>query len=91
MKRGTTQGMAQAPGRSLDPIVGFPAGQERSEMKLNTANDFVWWDLLRANCQYRNGYGKCINRPRKNDAGYVRCESQGCPLLRKPNDEVSRK
>ena len=57
-------------------------------MKLNTANDLKWWDLLRKNCQYHNGYGKCINRPSRVSGGYVRCESQGCPLLRKPNNPI---
>jgi len=44
--------------------------------------DFKWWDLLRINCKYRNGYGKCLNRPNRVAGGYIKCESQGCPLLK---------
>ena len=59
-------------------------------MDIETYKDAWWWDLLRKNCKYRNGYGKCINRPNRTAGGYVRCESQGCPLLRKPNTKRGR-
>ena len=48
-----------------------------------TNRDRVWWNLLRLNCTYRNCYGKCINRSKKYSSDYIRCEAQGCPLLRK--------
>ena len=56
---------------------------KKKTMLILTGRDCQWWDLLRANCRYRNGYGKCISRPNHAGGGYIRCESQGCPILKK--------
>jgi len=63
----------------------------KKKLHLNTANDMKWWDVLRMNCRYLNGHRECINRPRKYGLGYIRCESQGCPLLRNDSTERNKK
>lgn len=52
----------------------------KTPIQIKNKRDCMWWDLLRNNCQYRNAYGKCVNR--SGPLGYKKCESQGCPLLR---------